>query len=312
MVSRRLIPPSSISGIASAARNRERLVPEVRLLERVLLEEPLAAPASSCRAAPAAASPPRTPCSGASPRKRYIGFISELPPLSCRASRVPSASSSRANSSASSVRHARPGTRRDRLTLAVTATSPPTSSRTARATWRPSRARFSSDPPHRSLRRLSAGREEAGDQVAVRHVQLEHVEPGAHQRAGGGDVRRGDPGQVLLGRGADHLHRQRARHPAGADRVHAVGAAVGDRPGVPDLAGDRGAGLVDRVGQPRQAGQGVARRPRSARRACAPPARPRGRRPWSARRRRARRRGGSRSGRRSPGRPACGPRTSPP
>ena len=43
------------------------------------------------------------------------------------------------------------------LTFAVTATASPTSSRTARATWRASRARFSSGPPYRSLRRLSPG-----------------------------------------------------------------------------------------------------------------------------------------------------------
>ena len=91
----------------------------------------------------------------------------------------------------------------------------------------------------------------------MRHVQLEHVEAGGHQGARGVDVRRGDPGQVLLGRRADHLHRQRARHPAGAQGVHAVRAAVGHRAGVADLAGDLGAGLVDRLGQPGQPGPGL-------------------------------------------------------
>ena len=99
----------------------------------------------------------------------------------------------------------------------------------------------------------------------------------------------------LLGRRADHLHRQRARHPARAERLDAVGAAVGDRPRVADLAGDLRAGLVDRVGQPGQPRRGCPGRPRSARGGSAPPARRRGRRPWSARPRPARPRGGSRS-----------------
>ncbi len=43
----------------------------------------------------------------------------------------------------------------------------------------------------------------------------------------------------------------------GGDRLDPVGAAVGDRAGVADLPGDRGAGLVDRVGHPRQARERV-------------------------------------------------------
>ena len=281
MVSRRLMPPSSISGIDSASRNRSAWSQEVRLLERVLLEEPLAAHPHP--------EPHRHRHRGRELADRRVA-AEEVHRVHQRAA----AAQLQGVEGAVGLQQPReverllaasdpPRNPSSRLTLAVTATSPPTSSRTARATWRASRARFSSDPAQRSLRRLSAGRQEAGDQVAVRHVQLEHVEPGADQRARRVDVRRGDAGQVLLGGGADHLHRQRARHPAGADRVHAVGAAVGDRPGVPDLAGDGGAGLVDRVGQPAQAGAGCPRRPRSARRASAPPARPRGRRPWSAR-----------------------------
>ena len=41
--------------------------------------------------------------------------------------------------------------------------------------------------------------------------------PAPDERAGGVDVRLRDPGQVLLARRADHLQRQRARHPAGRD-----------------------------------------------------------------------------------------------
>ena len=94
--------------------------------------------------------------SGTSPRKRYIGFISELPPLSCSASSVPSDSSICASSMLSSVRTPplKPSLTE---TLAVTAAWSPTSSRTARATWRASLARFSSEPPYSSLRRFRPG-----------------------------------------------------------------------------------------------------------------------------------------------------------
>src|SRR6478735_6937047 len=64
------------------------------------------------------------------------------------------------------------------------------------------------------LAAVEAGREERGDQVAVRHVQLEHGEAGGDQRARSGDVRLRDAGQVCRARRPDHLHRQRARHPA--------------------------------------------------------------------------------------------------
>jgi hypothetical protein len=43
------------------------------------------------------------------------------------------------------------------FSFAMTATSSPTASRTARTTWRANRARFSRVPPHRSLRRLRFG-----------------------------------------------------------------------------------------------------------------------------------------------------------
>ena len=151
----RLIPPSSISGIDSASRNRSAFSLKYASSNGYSLRNRLP-PSVACPTAPAAASRRRTRATGVSPRKRYIGFISELPPLSCSASRVPSASSSRAKSSASSP-VSPPRNPSSRLTLAVTATSPPTSSRTARATWRASRARFSSDPPQRSLRRLRPG-----------------------------------------------------------------------------------------------------------------------------------------------------------
>ncbi len=60
---------------------------------------------------------------GTSPRKRYIGFISELPPLIWSASRLPSASSSWANSRPASV-VTPPLNPSLSDTLAVTATSP--------------------------------------------------------------------------------------------------------------------------------------------------------------------------------------------
>ena len=95
-------------------------------------------------------------CSGASPRNRYIGLASELPPVSSMASRTPSASNSVATSTLSSS-HSPPGTPSAMLSLAVTAARSPTASRTARRTWRAKRARFSTLPPNWSSRRLSLG-----------------------------------------------------------------------------------------------------------------------------------------------------------
>lgn len=43
------------------------------------------------------------------------------------------------------------------LSFAVTATSVPTAARTAVTTWRAKRARFSIEPPQRSVRRLNFG-----------------------------------------------------------------------------------------------------------------------------------------------------------
>ena len=62
--------------------------------------------------------------SGASPRKRYIGFASELPPVSSNASSVPSASKSAAMATLSSSQRP-PSTPSAMLSLAVTATSGP-------------------------------------------------------------------------------------------------------------------------------------------------------------------------------------------
>ena len=230
---------------------------------------------------------------GVSPRNRYIGFISEEPPESWSASRWPSASSSCAKATPSSV-VTPPRNPSETDTFAVSATASPTSSRTARATWRAEPGAAFERPAPAVLAAVEAGREEGRDQVAVRHVQLEDVEPGPHQDPRGVDVRPGHPGQVLLARRLDHLHRQRARHRAGGDRADAVGAAVGDRSGVADLAGDGGALVVHGGGQPREPGQRLLARRRSARRACGPPARWPGRPPSSARCRRGPEPGGSR------------------
>jgi hypothetical protein len=84
-------------------------------------------------------------------------------------------------------------------------------------------------------------------------VDLERVEPGIRSLACALDVVGRDARDVGLGRRTDHLHRQRARHPPGADRLDPVGTAVRHRAGVPDLP-DRGSAFgMDRVGQPPQA-----------------------------------------------------------
>ena len=85
-----------------------------------------------------------------------MGLASELPPVSSSASSAPSASKSVAISTLSSS-HSPPSTPSAMLSLAVTAVSGPTASRTVRSTVRANRARFSTEPPNWSSRRLSFG-----------------------------------------------------------------------------------------------------------------------------------------------------------
>ena len=177
---------------------------------------------------------------GASPRKRYIGFWNELPPVSSSASSVPSASSRRATCdavvepepAADAVGHVELGDHRD----AGRRRRP----RTASAISRASRARFSIEPPQPSLRLLSRGLEERADEVAVAEVQLDGVEAGVG----------GEPAGV--GEVADDALRCRRRSRATVNFI-ACGANTrdgarplatrvgGDRPGVAELHAARGA-----------------------------------------------------------------------
>jgi len=91
---------------------------------------------------------------GASPVNRYIGFSSELPAVSSRASTLPSASSHAPTWMLSSSQNP-PGTPSSMFSLAMIASWLPTASRTARATSRASRARLARLPPNSSVRRLS-------------------------------------------------------------------------------------------------------------------------------------------------------------
>ena len=113
------------------------------------------------------------------------------------------------------------------------------------------------------------GRQELVDQVAVRRVDLEHVEPGTVGARGAGrprrDVRR-DAGLVeRLGDGVARVQRQRARadhrpRPLAAGRVGLAERAVPFPPalqpglaaGVPELDARRRAAEPDRVGDRRE------------------------------------------------------------
>ena len=120
---------------------------------------------------------------GASPRNRYIGFFNEPPPVSSSASSAPSASSRRATSRLWSSQMP-PGNASAMLSLAMTAMSGPTASRTARTTWRGNAARFATLPPHRSVRLFRPGLRNTLKQVVVAEMQLDGVEAGVaqHQR----------------------------------------------------------------------------------------------------------------------------------
>ncbi len=92
----------------------------------------------------------------------------------------------------------------------------------------------------------------------MRHVDLEDIKTSVDHDPRRTHVVLRDPGDVGRGRRADHLHAQRRRHPRRGEGVHPVRPAVGHRSGVPELAGHLGPGLVDRLGEPRQAGRRLA------------------------------------------------------
>ncbi len=89
-----------------------------------------------------------------------MGLARELPPVSSSASSAPSDSKSVAISTLSSS-HSPPSTPSAMLSFAVTATPGPAASRTVRSTVRAKRARFSTEPPNWSSRRLSLGLKKA-------------------------------------------------------------------------------------------------------------------------------------------------------
>ena len=137
------------------------------------------------------------------------------------------------------------------LSLAVTATSGPAASRTVRRTVRAKRARFSTDPPNWSSRRLSLGLKNALEEVVVPDVHLDAVEAGLDRQRGGPPVVLGD---ALDAGGVDGAQpRAHGREAArGREGGGAVGARVGHRPGVADLRRRRGALGVHGVGQAAQ------------------------------------------------------------
>ena len=112
---------------------------------------------------------------GASPRKRYIGFSNELPPVNVMASSAPSSSSICANSMLS-LSQKPPRTPSAMLTLAVTATDDPTARRTActTATWEPCSIVETAAPLVGPL--VQPGRQERAQQIAVTEMDLDRVE----------------------------------------------------------------------------------------------------------------------------------------
>ena len=126
------------------------------------------------------------------------------------------------------------------LSLAVTATSVPTRPRTASATARASRARFSSDAAPAVVAPVQLGAEERAQQVAVAEVQLEDVEAGVDGEARGGGEVADDPREVVLGRGPREPHRLRREHPGRGEPGLATDRC-GDGPGVAELHGRLGA-----------------------------------------------------------------------
>ena len=272
-----VMPPRRMRGVDSARSELAGVGEEEGLLVGVRPQEAVADEAEAEPDGPGSVAP--NSCSGASPRKRYIGLASELPPVSSNASSAPSASKSAATATLSSSQRP-PSTPSAMLSLAVTATSGP--GRVAHGAQ--DGAGEAGAVLHRSAELVVApvelGAQERAQQVVVADVDLDAVEAGLRRPASAARA-------VVLG---DALDAGRRRPRAGAcpwasgrPRARgrgAVGAGVGHRAGVADL-GRRGRALgVHGVGQTAQARDG---RPRSAAGSggrCAPRARRPGRPRW--------------------------------
>ena len=139
---------------------------------------------------------------------------------------------------------------------------------------------------------VELGAQERAQEVVVADVHLDAVEAGLHGERGGAPVVLGDALDAGDVDGAQaRAHGGEAAR--GRERGGAVGAGVGDRPGVADLRRRRGALGVDGVGEAAQARDGVLVRGAGSGGRCAPRATRPGRPRWTWRRRRRPRGGGT-------------------
>ena len=208
---------------------------------------------------------------GASPRNRYIGLASELPPVSSSASRVPSASSHAATS---------------RLSSSLEAAGDPVGHVELGGDRHP----VADGVPHRPddlageagpvLQRAAVAvvplveprAEEGAEQVVVAEVDLDGVEAGVHGQRRPAGVGSRMRSMSALGRRPDAAHGHRAERRRRRQARAAGRPGVGDRAGVADLGRGRRALGVDGVGEPR----GGPARPRRAARGIAEAVRPSG------------------------------------
>ena len=222
-----------------------------------------------------------------------MGLASEEPPVISMASRWPSASSMRANSTLSGTSNP-PFTPSSRLILAVTAmwAGAALADRGHDLAGEAGPVLQAAGPVVLAAVELRA--QERRQQVVVGEVDLDGVEAGlGHERRPAGVVH-GDPLDLGLGDRSGHLHRDRVDLPRRRQRRHAVLGGVGHRPGVAELAGDEGALVVDGVDQPTQAGHRGRPQPDAPVVGAALGGDRPGRRPWSCRHRPAPGAGGSR------------------
>ncbi len=256
MVSRLVMPPSRISGSVSSARNCFGVAQQVGLAVGVFAQELLAghphAPAQRrfegggelLERGVAAEQVHRVEQRAARGQFEGVQAAVVLQPLRGLQRLLD------ADAAAHAVGHVELGGHRDRGAPACS-----TSRRTASTMPRATLARFSSDPPNSSSRRLISGLRNELARVVVAEMDLDGVEAGVDGEPGGGGVRGDHVVDVVAGRPSWRTASTSGlKNRTGASALALLDRASADRSGVPDLRADRRALGVDGLGEALQPG----------------------------------------------------------
>ena len=193
-VSRRLTPPSRMSGRSRAARNCRAWGAEEALLERVLLQEPL--PHHREPEAQRLGQRGGELRPGRVPPEQVHRVGQRAPPGQLQGVEVPVGLEHRRHVDAlGDVEATRHAVGHVELGRDGHAGRPPPRGRRP-PPGRGKRARCSSEPPHPSRPSVEPGAQERAEQVVVAEVDLDAVEPGRHGGGGAAPVVVGDAGDV--------------------------------------------------------------------------------------------------------------------